>query len=229
MARRPRLLDLFCGAGGAAVGYPRAGFDVVGVDTDGRQLEVYPFDCVNGDALNPPVDLSQFDAIHASPPCQRYSTATTGTGDPLSHPDLVEPVRQLLADSGLPTIMENVPGAPMRPDVMLCGSSFGLRVQRHRVFECGRWFAWGAPPCRHANQLQSGPVVTVTGWAEPNVRHRPGRSRPTSIKYTDVNHAREVMGMPWATRHGCVEAIPPAYTEWLGEQLFEHVTVCCGA
>lgn len=226
MARKPRLLDLFCGAGGAAVGYHRAGFDVVGVDLDDRQLEVYPFDCVKGDALNPPVDLSQFDAIHASPPCQRYSPATATTGDPSSHPDLVEPVRQLLAASGLPTIMENVPVAPMRRDVTLCGSSFGLRVRRHRAFECGRWFAWGAPPCRHAHQRKAGPVVDVTGNAGGrNQKLRDG----FPIKYMDEAHAREVMGMPWATRHGCVEAIPPAYTEWLGEQLLEHVTVGCGA
>lgn len=217
---RPRILDLFCGAGGAAMGYHRAGFDVIGIDIDPRQLEVYPFPSILADATNPPVDLTTFDAIHASPPCQRYSTATASTGDITNHPDLLEPTRQLLADSRLPTIIENVEGAPLRKDVRLCGSSFNMRVRRHRVFELNRWTAWAPPACQHRRQRADGPIVDVTGNAGGrNQTLRPGKP----LKYMDETHAREVMGMPWSTRWGCVEAIPPAYTEWLGGALLQHL------
>jgi len=213
---RPRLLDLFCCEGGAAMGYQRAGFDVVGVDITPQRR--YPFPMIVADALRPPVRLEDFDAIHASPPCQRYSTATNATGDPDDWPDLVEPVRQMLEDSGRPYVIENVAGAPLRPDLTLCGSMFGARYRRHRVFELGRWTIWGAPTCRHADQRRGGPIVDVTGNAGgPNQTPRPG----FPIKYHDADHARHVMGMPWASRHGCVEAIPPAYTAFIGAQLLE--------
>src|SRR5262245_32328515 len=134
---RPRLLDLFCGAGGAAVGYDRAGFQVVGVDIAPQPN--YPFTFGEADALEylkwivlPSLGARKFAAIHASPPCQRWSTKTR---NPERHPDLIEPVRVLLESTGLPYVIENVPDAPLRDPVQLCGSSFGLGVQRHRSFE----------------------------------------------------------------------------------------------
>ena len=212
---RPRLLDLGCCRGGGAWGYWLAGFDVIGVDIEPQPL--YPFPMVVGDMTNPPVDLRAFDAIHASPPCQRYSTSTASTGNPEAHPDLIPPVRELLESSGLPYVIENVEGAPLRRDLVLCGSMFGLQVRRHRVFELGHWIAWGAPPCQHRRQ---GRTVDVTGHAGgPNQTDRPG----FPIKYHDADHARDVMRMPWSDARGCTEAIPPSYTEWIGARLLEHL------
>ena len=129
---RPKLLDLFCGAGGAAMGYYRAGFDVVGVDIK-SQLH-YPFPFIQGDALNPPVDFSKFDAVHASPPCQAFTNARTFHNR--THPDLLTPMRKLLKQLKIPWVIENVPNAPMRSDIILCGSVFGnSRLKRHRLFE----------------------------------------------------------------------------------------------
>jgi len=212
--RRPLLLDLFCCEGGAAMGYHRAGFDVIGVDIVPRPA--YPFAFVQADALAPPFRLDLFDAIHASPPCQHYSTATQATGDQSEHPDLYEPTKAMLEASGVPYVIENVEGSPLRPDVTLCGSMFGLQVRRHRVFELGGWFTFGQP-CRHRGQ---GRTVDVTGNAGgPRQTDRPG----FPIKYRNADHAREVMEMPWATGYGCTQAIPPAYTELLGGELYHAI------
>jgi hypothetical protein len=129
---RPRLLDLFCGAGGAAMGYYRAGFDVVGVDI--KKQPNYPFEFIWDDALEAVTDLAcGFDAIHASPPCQHYMRSGMVRKD--LAPDLVGQTRIALETAGLPWVIENVPGAPIRPDIVLCGSMFGLGVRRHRWFE----------------------------------------------------------------------------------------------
>ena len=219
---RPLLLDLFCGAGGASVGYHDAGFDVVGIDIEPQPN--YPFTFHQEDAVEWLArhlgELDDVTAIHASPPCQRYSTSTASTGDPDGHPDLIEPIRDLLEMSGKPYVIENVEAAPLRRDLVLCGSMFDLRVRRHRVFELGNWMLWGAPPCRHVEQRRSGPVVDVTG-------HAGGRNQTLRdgypIKFYDLEHAREVMGMPWASTRGCTEAIPPAYTEFIGRQLIDQL------
>src|SRR5690348_3701176 len=133
---RPRLLDLFCGAGGCAAGYQDAGFYVVGVDK-----EPQPNYCgdvfIQTDALEILAEwhFDAFDAIHASPPCQRYSLAQNASKNADAHPDLVEPVREALQATGLPYVIENVPGAPLLDPITLCGKSFGLNVKRHRLFE----------------------------------------------------------------------------------------------
>ena len=204
------------------MGYSRAGFDVVGVDIDPQPR--YPFTFVHRDALSfdPAHVRANYHAVHASPPCQRYSTATGATGNPDDWPDLVDHTRQLLETIGLPYVIENVEGAPLRRDVLLCGSMFGARYRRHRVFELGGWTMFGAPTCRHAEQRRGGPTVDITGNAGGrNQTPRPG----FPIKYYDADHARELMGMPWASGHGCVEAVPPVYTELLGAALLEHVQV----
>src|SRR5665213_3193952 len=130
---RPRLLDLFSGAGGAAVGYHRAGFEVVGVDI--KPQPHYPFEFRQKDALwvLEGETMEGFDAIHASPPCQAYSKARKLQG--LRHPDLIASVRELLLAISLPYVIENVPGAPLRNPVLLCGEMFGLGVRRERLFE----------------------------------------------------------------------------------------------
>jgi len=206
-----RLLDLFCGAGGAAVGYARAGFEVVGWDRDPQPD--YPFEFHHGDWSE--ADLTGFDAIHASPPCQRFSTATA---DPDRHPDLIAPVREALIGSGLPYVIENVPQSPLINPVRLCGSAFGLRVRRHRHFESNA-LIFGTT-CRH---YQQGTPVGVYGdHPDPRPYLRPdGTQRGTKAR--TVAEAQEAMGMPWADWRGLAEAIPPAYTEWIGTQLADHI------
>lgn len=202
-----RLLDLFCGAGGAAMGYHRAGFDeVVGVDID-LQPD-YPFMFVQGNALRPPLRLTDFDFIHASPPCQRFSRITR---EPGLWPDLVDATRQMLDHSGVPYIIENVPGAPLRRDVQLCGSMFGLDVQRHRVFELGGWATFSAGGCNH-KAWKGGRPWTVVG-------HMGGVPSAHSWKPRSADQAADLLGMPRGLKlHDYAEAVPPAYTEYLGRQ-----------
>jgi DNA (cytosine-5)-methyltransferase 1 len=203
---RPLLLDLFCGAGGAAMGYHRAGFDVVGIDN--RPQRHYPFRFILGDALNPPVDLSRFDAIHASPPCQAFTKARVIRGR--AHFDLLTPSRLLLEMIGVPWVIENVPGAPMRKDYMLCGSMFGLHdgdlgLIRHRWFELYDASAAGlVMQCRHLPQ-----TVSVFGHG--------GRIYPGKASW------ERVMGIDWMTRDELAQAIPPAYTEFIGRQLLRAI------
>ena len=215
---RPLLLDLFCCAGGAAMGYHRAGFDVVGVDLAVQPN--YPFPFVHADALDLDVDLSQFDAIHASPPCQRYSDLAYRNGNAEDWPDLVAPVRAMLQAAGVPYVIENVEGAPLIDPTMLCGTMFpGLRVLRHRLFETS--FPLTAPPHRTPHPLvfthdrrkahfgkldQDTSFVQVTGGGN-----------------CTVANARDAMGIDWMTKDELNEAIPPAYTEHIGAQLMAHI------
>jgi DNA (cytosine-5)-methyltransferase 1 len=215
---RPRLLDLFCGAGGAAMGYHRAGFDVVGVDIAPQPR--YPFEFVRVDAMlvlaswraHGEAWRGPFDAIHASPPCQRYSVAT-GVQYRDDHPDLIGPVRELLADTSLPWVIENVPGAPMRPDLKLCGCMFALpNLKRERWFETS-WQAFEMrPPCDHRE-----PVITVSGTGAGNQHSRAG--------HHGFDDWRRVMGIGWMTGRELAEAIPPAYTEHIGRQLLAALEV----
>lgn len=195
---RPRILDLFCGAGGAGYGYHLAGFDVVGVDHLPQPR--YPFEAVRADALEYLREFGGlFEAVHASPPCQAYSRATAWAGDRLRHPDLIAATRTTLEASGRPYVIENVQEARrlLRFPVMLCGSMFGLRVQRHRYFEAP-WL----------------PLVLL-----PDCRHRPddysfdhGGKQAESVY-------RDALGCHWMTVLEARQAVPPAFTRWLGERL----------
>ena len=214
---RPLLLDLFCAAGGAAMGYHRAGFEIVGVDIEPQPH--YPFAFVRGDALAPPVDLSRFDAIHASPPCQAYSEATS-TGR-ARHPALIEPVRDLLGASGRPGVIENVPPAPLTGPI-LCGSMFGLvagdlELRRHRRFEAIGW-EWPAlmTPCGHGQRRRVAGVYGGGGEDRRGKRNGGGFT-------PDAETRRVLMGMPWASGQEVGEAIPPAYTEWVGRLLLAEL------
>lgn len=209
---RPLLLDLFCGAGGAAMGYHRAGFNVVGVD-DVAQPD-YPFAFIETDALL--VNLTDYDAIHASPPCQAHSTLRHSPGGK-TYPDLVAATRDLLEASGRPYVIENVVGAPLDNPITLCGSMFGLTVdghelRRHRLFETS--FAMLQPECRH--EL---PVLGVYGDLAKNPR--------PSTRGVKAGHeqARQLMDIDWMTPQELVQAIPPAYCEWIGTQLLAHLEV----
>lgn len=205
---KPRLLDLFCGAGGASMGYHRAGFEVVGVDVNPQPR--YPFEFIQADAMTFP--LEGFDAIHASPPCQRYSTMTKKWGRSGEHPDLVAPVREALEDIGTPYVIENVPGAPLREPLMLCGSMFGLGAQgyqlrRHRNFETNSGTIWPPAMCSHQGQ-----PLPVYG-------HAGGRSKRDGLTFPGTDAWREGMGIDWMTGKELAESIPPAYTTFIGEQL----------
>ncbi len=206
---RPRLLDLFCGAGGAAMGYQRAGFDVVGVDIAPQPR--FPFTFVQADALTFPLD--GFDAIHASPPCQGYSDLRHRWGR--DYPRLIEEMRERL--TGRPYVIENVQGAPLLNPVTLCGSMFGLGVWRHRIFEIHP-APLMVPQCQHVDAPE--PVdVTGTGSYQhkPRDKQNGGRSR----KPKGLSQAREVMGIDWMERREISEAIPPAYTEYIGRHLLD--------
>ena len=215
MTTRPRLLDLFCGAGGAAMGYHRAGFDVVGVDVDPQPN--YPFEFHRAGALGY-VDTHgrEFDAIHASPPCQAYSTATP---DKSKHPDLVHVVRSALAWAERPYIIENVPGAPLHAPAMLCGHAFGLTVRRHRLFETN--FPLLSPGCA----CDSGEPIGVYGDhpQEANYRRPDGTRR--GAKARTLTEARDAMGIDWMTWRELTQAIPAAYTQHIGAMLLAHLAV----
>jgi DNA (cytosine-5)-methyltransferase 1 len=209
---RPRLLDLFAGAGGCAKGYQRAGFYVVGVDN--RPQPNYCGDEFHqADALE--FDLDGYDAIHASPPCQGYSLLRHRTG--ADYPRLIEPVRELLRATGRPYVIENVEGAPLIDPIRLCGSSFGLQVWRHRLFECS--FPIMAAPCSH--RLCPHPI-DVTGTGGPSSRPRlsgGGLSR----KPGSLTEARAAMGIDWMKRTELAEAIPPAFTTHVGRYLMAEI------
>ena len=211
---RPRLLDLFCGAGGSGYGYWLAGWDVLGVDLVPQPD--YPLPFVLADALTFPLD--GYDAIHASPPCQPYSTTRTLHG--AEYPQLVDQVRARLRATGVPYVVENVVGAPLENCVTLCGSSFGLPVWRHRRFETN-WTVWNPPRCEHDRSVQP---IDVTGGG-PSVAPRMDGAGGRSRKPRDVAEARAALGIPWAGRRGLNAAVPPAYTEWLGARMIQ---ACAG-
>lgn len=205
-----KLLDLFCGAGGAAQGYHQAGFDVTGVDI--KHQPRYPFSFIQADALGMLDDtefLQQFDVIHASPPCQPYSIMKAVTArHGRQHPQLIEPVREKPDRAGLPYVIENVIGAPMKNAIVLCGAMFGLRTYRHRIFESNLLLL--SSPCKHLHNHKTakqgrrpadGEFITVTG------------------NFPGAAIGRQAMGIDWMRRAELTQAIPPAYTEYVGRQL----------
>lgn len=220
---RPRLLDLFCCAGGAAMGYHQAGFDVVGVDIEPQPR--YPFEFIQTDALSLDAGfLRSFDVIHASPPCQGYTELRSAPGTK-GAPKLIEPVREMLGATGLPFVIENVEGAAseLRSPIILCGSMFGLsaegcELRRHRLFESN--ISLSAPVCQHSDR----PVVGVYG-GHARIRSARHGGRGTRDAWPNGHKpvAAEAMGMDWATLAEMSEAIPPAYTRFIGEQLIAHL------
>lgn len=207
-----RLLDLCCCAGGAAKGYARAGFDVTGVDI-GPQPR-YPFRFIQADVVTLDLDfLRSFDAIHASPPCQHY-TPLGALHPHKSYPDLVGPVRAMLDASGRPYIIENVMSAPLikARSVVLCGSMFGLRTYRHRRFESNIKL--------HAPEHPKHTVRTATKQRKQRWEEGWNISITGSV---GTYVGPEAMGVDWMNSRELCEAIPPAYTEFLGRQLIEHL------
>jgi DNA (cytosine-5)-methyltransferase 1 len=218
------VLDLFCGAGGASMGYHRAGFDVVGVDID--PMPRYPFPFVQADALKVLDGLilneswCLYDAIHASPPCQAWSDLQKQSKR--FYEDFIERTRERLQEIGLPYVIENVEGAPLVDPVRLCGASDAfpeLRVIRHRLFETN----W---PVRGAECPQKHPLVFTHDKRKPHygkLDQDTAYVQVTGGGNCRVENARDAMGIDWMTKMELNEAIPPAYTEYIGRQLRRHL------
>ena len=206
---KPRLLDAFCGGGGATKGYQMAGFHVTGVD-----IKPQPHYCgdifIQGDALEYiEKHCKEYDVIHASPPCQAFTKARKLQGN--NHPNLIEPLRNQLALLNKPWVIENVPGAPLINPFMLCGSMFGLMVYRHRLFESNIDFPFMM--CSHDRKQtrlgqppNEGEMIQVVGH------------------FSNVPYARKAMGIDWMNQYELSQAIPPAYTEYIGKQILKSLT-----
>jgi DNA (cytosine-5)-methyltransferase 1 len=192
------MVDLCCGPGGAGMGYHLAGFEMVGVDIEPQPS--YPFEFHQGDALTYPLD--GFDAVHVSPPCQHYANVTAWGHSHMrprdDYPDLIGPIRERLMETGLPYVIENVRTTALRQPTMLCGSAFGLRVIRHRYFETGGGLALPVltPVCRHIG------IIPFDHGG----------------KYSE-SEFRTAMGCDWMGAHEARQAIPPAFTDWIGRHL----------
>ncbi len=235
---RPRLLDLFCGAGGCSEGYHRAGFDPYGIDNDPKPLRHYPFPYICMDALEAMDRLSRgegltfsngetlylkdFAASHASPHCQPYSRIrklTIAQGKAKPYQDLISPTRQRLIATGKPYVIENVPGAPLIEPIVLCGSSFGLKLQRHRLFESN--ISMLQLPCAHYWQGKQPlpPLHRLQGNSRVVGCYGNGRG-----KGDNVSLWAEALGITWMTRKEMSQAIPPAYIELhIGKYLLKSI------
>lgn len=213
---KPKLLDLYCGAGGAGKGYMDAGFEVTGIDIEPQPD--YPGTFIQGDALEYlGAHGHEYDGVHASPPCQASCALTKGTNKGLEYLNLIPATRKLLKTFGVPTVIENVQGSDLRRDLTLCGEMFGLRVIRHRYFELDGWNAVPAPHIKHRGrvagyrhgQWYEGPYFAVYGE---------GGGKGTVAQWQDA------MGIHWTSnRKSIAEAIPPAYTAFIGKQLMQHL------
>ena len=214
-----KCLDLFCGAGGAGEGYRRAGFDVTGVDIEPQKHNPHTF--IQADALEYVRDHGhEFDLIHASPPCQAYTTLQ-GLGKQAHRPKfrLIEPVRNLLRSIGKPFVIENVVGAPLLTTVILCGQYFGLAVRRHRLFECS-FLVW-QPDCRPFHKPQP---IAVYGDHPEKTKYKPGSGGYIN-RAASIEEGREAMGIDWMPWKSLTQAIPPAYTEYIGKQAMNYMQI----
>lgn len=216
---RPRLLDLFCGQFGAGYGYHLAGFDVTGVDIRPIRHRPAGVRFIHGDALEYLVEHGhEYDAVHASPPCRAYTVARYGAPVAYKHPDLIGPTRAALKASGRPYAIENVEGAPLVDPVLLCGAMFGLQTYRHRLFET----SWdmrlhpGAHPRHRALTARMGRPAAE------------GEFHSFVGNFSGLETAREVMEMPWANQDGIRQAVPPAYTRFLGAALLQSLEAASG-
>lgn len=219
----PRLLDLYCCAGGAAMGYRRAGFEIVGVDHEPQPN--YPFQFVQADAVEYAIEHGrEFDAIHASPPCQAHTKiALLGearNGQYPKHEDDIDRCREALIAIGKPYVIENVIGAPMR-GIRLCGAMFGLKTYRHRLFESSE-FLWVPEHPRHVEKVPpAGNGMSENGWI--SICGTGGVRGMTADEIVSV--WSDAIGIDWMNRRELAQAVPPAYTEYIGRQLRERAIV----
>jgi len=214
---RPKLLDLFCCAGGAAKGYHEAGFDVTGVDIDPQPR--YPYKFIQADALTLDAGfLASFDVIHASPPCQSYSTLAFRNGNADEWPRLVEEVRKMLQATGKPYVIENVEGAPLVNAITLCGTMFDeLRVLRHRLFESNVKLVAPIHPKDHPLVFTHDKRKNHYGKLDQNTSY----VQVTGGGNCSVANAADALKINWMTKMELNEAIPPAYTRYIGLQLID--------
>lgn len=205
-----RVLDLFCGVGGASEGYVRAGYEVVGMDI--KPQPNYPYHFIHGNAMEiNPLIFNFFDLIHASPPCQAFSWGAR-KGRTEKFPDYISEVRQML--EGHPFVIENIPTAPLLDPVMLCGTMFDLPLLKHRHFET----SFPVDPPEHQKHIYRGVMdghyLTVAGHG--------GNNKTGNFK---ISAWQKAMDMPWAKSQAeLAEAIPPAYTKFIGEMYLRHLT-----
>ena len=219
------MLDLFCCEGGAAKGYSDAGFEVVGVDLDGKYAKRYPYEFHQGDAIEFAKEHGhEFDVIHASPPCQ-HASAGTRAQDRSKYPALIEPTREALEATGLPYVIENVKGAALRDPIMLCGRMFNLRTEdtdgvelvldRHRLFETNIDLPQPFHP-KHGKEQVGGSY----GGA------RRDKHEARHVRHGGYVPAKEVqerlLGIDWMTQYGLYQSLPPAYTQYVGRWLMKE-------
>ena len=209
-----KILDLFCGAGGAAMGLHRAGFEITGIDINPQPN--YPFDFIQADALE--FDLDGYDAYWSSPPCQCYSfAARRWRNNGINYPDLIKKTRKRLLDSSKPFVIENVVGAPLRKDLILCGEMFGLNVIRHRIFEFSRSFVVPQPKHKkHKGLVRDGYYVTVAGHGGNDSKHNYCHLNCLPPKTSKLGVWQHAMGIDWMTKQELTQAVPPAYAEYIG-------------
>lgn len=212
-----KVLDLFCGAGGAAMGYHQA-LDELGIEhtitgVDHKPMPRYPFEFIQADALEYcEAHGRKYDFIHASPPCQRYSSACKAAHTEHLFPDLLPNTRKKIKRTKRPFVIENVPGAPMRADIILCGSNFNLPIVRHRLFETKPRLFVLVAPCNHVDA----PIGIYGHGTNSWYRRKTGRNAST-------DDWRDAMQAHWMSKAELAEAIPPAYTRWIGLQIFPRI------
>lgn len=225
--KRPKGLDLFCGAGGAAMGYHRAGFDMVGVDINPQPH--YPFEFHQADwAEYLARHWREYNFIHASPPCQAYSGMRRITlsrfGVAPEHPDLIPAVREALQSTGTPFVIENVQGAPMHTQLILCGASMGLpHLARHRHFESNILLMSG-PPCRH---MRNAYTIGIYGDRPDGRRVSYPQHRLVRVAQS-LDEARQEMGVDWMDWGEITQAVPPVYTHFIGDQVMQFLGLASG-
>lgn len=235
-----KALDLFCCDGGASTGLKQAGFDkIIGIDIEPHPN--YPFEFIQADATNPPLNLNYFDFIWASPPCQGFSVGTLRWRNKgKKYSNLIKPTRDLLIKSGKPFCIENVPNAPIKKHLLLCGQMFNLPILRHRHFEL---FGFRAEQPRHPHHFDSvnkGLLICVTtgtngvgGFGFRNKEERAAARKRKKSKWIQVaGHGGDgfsstlkswqwAMKIDWITnKKYLAEAVPPAYSEYIGKEFF---------